>query len=90
MGDFVGRRLRNASKKDHGRLHLRDAHKIDEQLSIISIISEFLTIEPGDILFAGAPAGSAGEPGGCWLKAGDRLRAEIQHVGVLDVTMRSE
>jgi 2,4-didehydro-3-deoxy-L-rhamnonate hydrolase len=62
-------------------------YKIDEQLSIIS---EYLTLEPGDILFTGSPAGSAGQHGGCWLKAGDRIHAEIEEVGTLDVTVRSD
>ena len=60
-------------------------YKIDEQ---ISTISEFMTIEAGSILFTGSPSGSAGEHGNRWLKPGDRIHAEIEHVGALDVTMR--
>jgi 2,4-diketo-3-deoxy-L-fuconate hydrolase len=59
-------------------------YKIDEQLSIIS---QYMTIEAGDILFTGSPAGSAVEHGGCWLKPGDEIRAEIEQVGTLKVTM---
>lgn len=62
-------------------------YKLDEQLSVIS---EFMTIHAGDILFTGSPSGSAGEHGGCWLKPGDRIHAEIEQVGVLDVTMRQQ
>jgi 2,4-didehydro-3-deoxy-L-rhamnonate hydrolase len=62
-------------------------YKLDEQLSVIS---EFMTIQAGDILFTGSPAGSAAEHGGCWLKAGDRIHAEIEQVGVLDVIMREQ
>ncbi len=62
-------------------------YKIDEQLSVIS---EYLTIEPGDILFTGSPSGSAGVHGNRWLKPGDHIRAEIGQVGVLNVTMSSE
>ncbi len=62
-------------------------YKIDEQLSVIS---EYLTIEPGDILFTGSPSGSAGVHGNRWLKPGDRIRAEIEQVGVLNVTMSDE
>ena len=37
-------------------------HKCDEQLSIIS---QHMTLEPGDVLFTGSPSGSAGVHGGC-------------------------
>jgi 2-keto-4-pentenoate hydratase/2-oxohepta-3-ene-1,7-dioic acid hydratase in catechol pathway len=62
-------------------------YKLDEQLSVIS---EFMTIHAGDILFTGSPSGSAAEHGCCWLKPGDRIHAEIEQVGVLDVTMREQ
>ena len=59
-------------------------YKVDEQLSVIS---EYLTIEAGDILFTGSPSGSAGVHGNRWLRPGDHIHAEIEHVGVLDVIM---
>jgi 2-keto-4-pentenoate hydratase/2-oxohepta-3-ene-1,7-dioic acid hydratase in catechol pathway len=62
-------------------------YKVDEQLSIIS---HFITLQPGDLLFTGSPSGSAGEHGGRWLKPGDRIHAEISEVGVLNVTMRRD
>jgi len=62
-------------------------YKIDEQLSIIS---HFITLQPGDLLFTGSPSGSAREHGGRWLKPGDRIHAEISEVGVLNVTMRRD
>jgi 2,4-didehydro-3-deoxy-L-rhamnonate hydrolase len=62
-------------------------YKCDEQLSIIS---EYITLEPGDILFTGSPSGSAGVHGGCWLKPGDRIRAQIGDIGPLEVCMRSD
>ncbi len=62
-------------------------YKIDEQLSIIS---HFVTLQPGDILFTGSPSGSAREHGGRWLKPGDRIHAEISEVGVLNVAMRRD
>jgi 2-keto-4-pentenoate hydratase/2-oxohepta-3-ene-1,7-dioic acid hydratase in catechol pathway len=62
-------------------------YKIDEQLSVIS---HFITLQPGDILFTGSPSGSAREHGGRWLKPGDRIHAEISEVGVLNVTMRRD
>ena len=60
-------------------------YKVDEQLSTIS---EYLTIEAGDMLFTGSPSGSAGEHGDCWLKPGDRIHATIDGIGALDVSMR--
>ena len=59
-------------------------YKIDEQLSIIS---EYITIEPGDILFTGSPSGSAEVHGGCFLKSGDTIHAQIEGVGAMDVIM---
>ena len=62
-------------------------YKCDEQLSIIS---EHITVEPGDILFTGSPAGSAGVHGNCWLKPGDKIKAEIDGIGVLDLVIRKD
>jgi 2,4-didehydro-3-deoxy-L-rhamnonate hydrolase len=62
-------------------------YKIDEQLSTIS---EYLTIEPGDILFTGSPSGSAGVHGNRWLRPGDHIHAEIENIGVLDVVLSDE
>ncbi|KAL7930208.1 hypothetical protein V8C35DRAFT_283587 [Trichoderma chlorosporum] len=59
-------------------------YKCDEQLSIIS---SYMTLEPGDIVFTGSPSGSAHVHGDCWLKPGDRIVAEIEGIGQLDVTM---
>ncbi len=57
-------------------------YKIDEQLSIIS---EFVTLAAGDILFTGSPSGSAGVHGNRWLRPGDRIRASIEQIGVFEV-----
>ena len=62
-------------------------YKIDEQLSVIS---EYLTLEPGDILFTGSPAGSAGAHGGCWLAPGDLIHAKIENIGTLELKMQSD
>ncbi|MFT4068194.1 fumarylacetoacetate hydrolase family protein [Paraburkholderia sp.] len=60
-------------------------YRIDEQLSLIS---QFVTLEPGDVLLTGAPAGS-GVSYGAFLQPGDRIRASIEQVGVLDVGVTS-
>jgi 2-keto-4-pentenoate hydratase/2-oxohepta-3-ene-1,7-dioic acid hydratase in catechol pathway len=62
-------------------------YKVDE---ILSVISEYITIEPGDMVMTGSPSGSAGVHGNRWLKPGDRIRAEIEGIDVLDVTMRED
>ncbi len=62
-------------------------YHIDEQLSIIS---EYLTIEPGDMLFTGSPSGSAGVHGGRFLKSRDRIHAEIENIGSMDVILRQD
>jgi 2-keto-4-pentenoate hydratase/2-oxohepta-3-ene-1,7-dioic acid hydratase in catechol pathway len=62
-------------------------YKCEEQLSIIS---NFMTIEPGDIVFTGSPSGSAGVRGNCWLKPGDRIQVEVEGIGVLNVAMMSD
>ena len=59
-------------------------YKIDEQLSTIS---EYMTIEPGDILFTGSPSGSAEVHGGRFLKQDDTIHAQIEGVGIMDIIM---
>jgi 2-keto-4-pentenoate hydratase/2-oxohepta-3-ene-1,7-dioic acid hydratase in catechol pathway len=56
-------------------------YSIPEQLSTIS---QYITLEPGDIVFTGSPAGS-GASIGQFLHPGDRIRAEIEQVGTLHV-----
>ena len=60
---------------------------VDEQLSIIS---EYMTLAPGDIVFTGSPAGSAAHHGGRWLKPGDRIDARIGDIPTLTVSMRHD
>lgn len=62
-------------------------YRVDEQLSIIS---RYMTLEPGDILFTGSPSGSAGVHSDRWLRDGDRIRAEIERVGVLTVSVHDD
>ena len=53
-------------------------------------MSRYTTMEPGDLVFTGAPAGSAKAHGDRWLKVGDVVRAEIEGVGVLEVEVRDD
>lgn len=51
---------------------------------IIAILSEFMTLEPGDVVATGTPSGVAHamKPPG-WMKAGDTVEVEIEGIGVL-------
>ncbi|MDA7948727.1 MAG: fumarylacetoacetate hydrolase family protein [Hyphomicrobiaceae bacterium] len=51
---------------------------------IIAILSEFMTLEPGDVIATGTPSGVAhamSPPG--WMKHGDEVEVEIEGIGVL-------
>lgn len=51
----------------------------------ITHLSAAFTLEPGDVLFTGTPAGvGAGHVPPKWLKAGDRVRVEIEKIGALE------
>ncbi len=51
---------------------------------IVSLISEVVTVEPGDVILTGTPAG-CGASRGIYLNAGDEIRAEIEDIGTLVV-----
>lgn len=50
--------------------------------AIVSFISSFVTLEPGDVISTGTPAG-VGSAKGKFLKPGDRLEATIEKIGTL-------
>lgn len=52
----------------------------------VANISRLITLEPGDVVYTGSCAGS-GASIGQYLHPGDRIRAEIDRVGVLEVTV---
>lgn len=53
----------------------------------ISVLSRTMTLEPGDLLFTGTPAG-VGLPRQEFLQPGDRIDAAIEDIGALSVTIR--
>ncbi len=59
--------------------------------TLISVISEAITLEPGDVIVAGTPAGIgwARSPR-LLLRDGDRLEVSIEKLGVLSNTVRDE
>jgi 2-keto-4-pentenoate hydratase/2-oxohepta-3-ene-1,7-dioic acid hydratase in catechol pathway len=68
--------------------HLRqDGHTSDHVFSVAALLafaSEVMTLEPGDVLAAGTPAGVGP------LVAGDRLEIEVTGVGVLCLDVAAE
>jgi len=50
----------------------------------IALLSEFMTLEPGDVIATGTPSGVAHartpQP---WMKAGDKVEVEVEKIGVL-------
>lgn len=50
----------------------------------VSLLSEYVTLEPGDILLTGTPAG-VGLASGTYLQVGDRIDATITGLGTLTV-----
>lgn len=59
--------------------------------ALISILSSFVTLEPGDIIVTGTPSGvgHARKPP-VYLKAGDVMEAEIEGIGVLRSPVEAE
>ena len=54
----------------------------------ISTASKIMTLDPGDVLLTGTPAG-VGVPKGTFLAVGDRVDAEIEGIGTLAVTIQA-
>jgi 2-keto-4-pentenoate hydratase/2-oxohepta-3-ene-1,7-dioic acid hydratase in catechol pathway len=51
---------------------------------IVALLSEFMTLEPGDVIATGTPSGVAhARKPPTWMKAGDKVEVEIEKIGVL-------
>ena len=62
------------------------SNMIFECAELISYISKYITLEPGDLIFTGTPSGVIlGKPEGeqNWLKAGDEMEIFIEGIGSL-------
>ena len=72
-------RLNGQTMQDSSTSHL--IFRID---FLIAHLSKFVTLEPGDLIFTGTPAGvGAGRNPQIFLKPGDQIEIEIQSLGVL-------
>ena len=50
----------------------------------IALLSEFMTLEPGDLIATGTPSGVAhARKPPAWMKAGDTVEIEVERIGVL-------
>jgi 2-keto-4-pentenoate hydratase/2-oxohepta-3-ene-1,7-dioic acid hydratase in catechol pathway len=56
---------------------------------LVSYVSQYMTLKPGDIIFTGTPEGViAGHKGDkVWLKAGDQVVTSIEKLGDLSFTL---
>jgi 2-keto-4-pentenoate hydratase/2-oxohepta-3-ene-1,7-dioic acid hydratase in catechol pathway len=57
---------------------------------LVSYISRYMTLRPGDIIFTGTPHGViSGYPKEkqVWLKAGDKITTRIEKLGDLNFTL---
>lgn len=57
----------------------------------VALLSEVMTLEPGDIILTGTPAGvGVGREPQLWMKPGDRVQVEIEGLGCLDNPIEAE
>lgn len=87
FGDPSGKKL---SLKVNGsiRQNSNTSDLVHDVPSIIRDLTGALTVEPGDIIATGTPAGVAGgmNPPG-WLQVGDVMEAEVEGIGILRNTV---
>jgi 2-keto-4-pentenoate hydratase/2-oxohepta-3-ene-1,7-dioic acid hydratase in catechol pathway len=65
--------------------HANTAGMLFPVARLIKYVTQFMTLEPGDVIATGTPAGiGAFRKPPVWLKPGDRIRMEISGIGVLE------
>jgi 2-keto-4-pentenoate hydratase/2-oxohepta-3-ene-1,7-dioic acid hydratase in catechol pathway len=57
--------------------------------AIVSFLSEFVTLQPGDVIATGTPSG-VGSSTGTYLQPGDWVRAMIGPIGALENPVEAE
>lgn len=66
-------------------------HMIYDVATIIATVSEAITLQAGDVIFSGTPAGVGfGREPKLYMKAGDVVEVEIERIGLLRNTIRDE
>ena len=75
----------NGEVKQHGST----GQMVFPVAAVIEFISRMVTLEPGDLISTGTPAG-VGAAKGTFLKAGDVMRGTIQGIGALVTPVRAE
>src|SRR5262249_42411875 len=65
------------------------AHMVFPVAAVVSFLSRFVTLEPGDIISTGTPSG-VGAATGTYLKPGDVIRATIERIGTLENPVEAE
>lgn len=78
----------NISMKRNGEIvqSSNTKHMIFNCATIISYVSKYMTLKPGDLIFTGTPEGVIlGQPENerVWLKPGDELEVAIENIGTL-------
>jgi 2-keto-4-pentenoate hydratase/2-oxohepta-3-ene-1,7-dioic acid hydratase in catechol pathway len=59
--------------------------------AIVSYISQYMTLKPGDIIYSGTPDGVVLGYPECqqvWLKSGDKITVSIEKIGSLTTTLK--
>lgn len=66
-------------------------HLIFDPPAQVEYLSSGMTMEPGDIVFTGTPAGVGAlmDPK-CWLRPGDKVRIEIDGIGAIENEVAQE
>jgi 2-keto-4-pentenoate hydratase/2-oxohepta-3-ene-1,7-dioic acid hydratase in catechol pathway len=68
------------------RQHSRSSALRNDIPTIVAFASRFTTLEPGDVILTGTPAG-VGHPVGRFLAPGDTVRVEVEGVGAIENTV---
>lgn len=67
------------------RQHATTSEMVFGVHELIAYVSQFMTLEPGDVLATGTPSGvGVGRKPPVWLQPGDTLRLEIERIGILE------
>jgi 2-keto-4-pentenoate hydratase/2-oxohepta-3-ene-1,7-dioic acid hydratase in catechol pathway len=89
LGDGAGLGIRTFVNGDK----LQDGTTSDLIFSVaalVAYISRYMTLEPGDIIATGTPAGvGAFRKPPVFLKDGDRVKLEIDRIGILETTIKN-